>query len=78
MASNFINTIDDNNNYHRSEAGKIIDVSLNENFIDNTLGKGTNRNDYSEWISIVNNFYLNQMLPCATIAASVALVPTLM
>lgn len=62
MASNFRASIPDNNNY-TPQSGKILSSSEFA-FIENALGKlsiSTNKNnDYSEWISINNNFYLNQ------------------
>lgn len=62
MASNFRASIPDNNNY-TPPSGKIISHSESA-FIENALGKFssiTNKhNDYSEWISLSTQFYLNQ------------------
>lgn len=58
MASNYRKDIGDND-FFTPQAEKIISLS-NSAFIENALGKGPDRNDYSEWIDSGNNFYLNQ------------------
>lgn len=58
MASNFRADIIDND-FFTPRKGRIIPLPDNS-FIENTLGKGMIRNDYSEWINSNNNFYLNQ------------------
>jgi pyrrolidone-carboxylate peptidase len=53
----------DNNAQNNIESQYLLDLDQDEflyEFIQNTLGKGNSYNDYSDWISNNNHFYLNQ------------------